>query len=282
MKKITKKIALLCIIVLLMEGVSIIETEPTIISAATKVRLNKKKATLTVGKTITLKVKGTKKKVKWSSSKKKVATVSSKGKVRAKKKGKVTITAKIGKKKYKCKITVKNKKVKPVRPVITAQQIYNNKVLLKNHILLKGIANTQGNKGINMTIPVANDTTIYTVGIIYESTTDRFQVICISEEDNISTTTSFYLDMTDKNISVEYAEVNNSMKTGFKATASLSASTYSRDKGLVFNLSDTSSYSDKQSSCNLRLGNAMVMLGVLLNQEIGVGIEEIGFTSFYQ
>lgn len=76
---------------------------------AAKVRLNMTKKTLTVGKQVTLKVKGTRKKVKWSSSNKKVASVSSKGKVKAKKAGKATITAKVGKKKYKCRITVKKK-----------------------------------------------------------------------------------------------------------------------------------------------------------------------------
>lgn len=73
------------------------------------VKLNKKKVTLYVGKSTTLKVKGTKKKAKWTSSNKKVATVSSKGKVKAKKKGTAKITAKIGKKKYTCKVTVKQK-----------------------------------------------------------------------------------------------------------------------------------------------------------------------------
>ena len=78
--------------------------------ASAAVKLSAKKITLTVGQSKTLKIKGTKKKVKWSSSKKSVATVSSKGKVKAKKKGTATITAKVGKKKYKCKVTVKNKK----------------------------------------------------------------------------------------------------------------------------------------------------------------------------
>ena len=75
------------------------------VSAATKI--SKKKATLKVGQTLQLKVTGTKKKPKWTSSKKSVATVSSKGRVKAKKKGTATITAKVGKKKYTCKITVK-------------------------------------------------------------------------------------------------------------------------------------------------------------------------------
>lgn len=45
-------------------------------------------------------------KARWKSSNPKVATVSSKGKVTAKKKGTATITAKVGKTTYKCKVTV--------------------------------------------------------------------------------------------------------------------------------------------------------------------------------
>lgn len=76
------------------------------VSAASKTTLNYKKKTLTKGQTLKLKVKDTKKKVKWSSSKKKVASVNEKGKVTAKRKGKAVITAKVGAKKYRCKITV--------------------------------------------------------------------------------------------------------------------------------------------------------------------------------
>ena len=88
------------------------------VDAAT-VKLNKKSVTLKVGKTVTLKVKGTKKKVKWVSSNKKVATVTQKGKVKAKKKGTATIYAKVGKKKLKCKIKVKAAKVPTVTPLST-------------------------------------------------------------------------------------------------------------------------------------------------------------------
>ena len=75
--------------------------------AAEKVRISKSSLNMEVGKSTTLKVIGTKKKAKWSSSNKSVATVSLNGKVKAKKVGKATITAKIGKKSYKCKVTVK-------------------------------------------------------------------------------------------------------------------------------------------------------------------------------
>lgn len=79
----------------------------------TKIKLNKKKANVYVGKKLKLKVKGVKaKKVKWYTSNKKIATVK-KGVVKAKKKGRVTITAKVNGKKYKCKITVKKFVKKP-------------------------------------------------------------------------------------------------------------------------------------------------------------------------
>lgn len=91
----------------------IITALPTNVQAASKskIKLSKSKLTLYVGNTKTLKLKGTKKKPKWSSSKKSVATVTKKGKVKAKKKGSTIITAKLGKKKYKCKVTVKSKAV---------------------------------------------------------------------------------------------------------------------------------------------------------------------------
>lgn len=75
--------------------------------AQAAVKINKKNVTLLVGKTQKLKVKGTKKKVTWKSSKKSVATVNAKGVVKALKAGTTTITAKVGKKKYKCKVNVR-------------------------------------------------------------------------------------------------------------------------------------------------------------------------------
>ena len=116
MNKTKKLLAIIFVVVL---SISLIPT--TNVSAAKKVKLNKTKATIYVGKTVTLKLKNNKKKVKWTTSNKKIATVSKKGKVKGKKAGKVTITAKVGKKKYKCKITVK-KKTTVVPPTTTKQE----------------------------------------------------------------------------------------------------------------------------------------------------------------
>ncbi len=78
--------------------------------AKKKIILNKKKAVIYVGGQLRLKVKGTKKKVKWSSKEKKIATVSKKGVVKGKRAGKTKITAKVKGKKLVCRLTVKAKK----------------------------------------------------------------------------------------------------------------------------------------------------------------------------
>lgn len=88
-----------------------------------KVKLNKTKLELNVGAKFKLKVKGTKKKVKWSTANKKVATVK-KGTVKAVAAGSTKITAKIGKKKYLCKVTVKNIVANlPKKPVVSAPPV---------------------------------------------------------------------------------------------------------------------------------------------------------------
>lgn len=75
--------------------------------AASKVRISKKNAIVTVGKTLRLKVKGTKKKVRWTSSKRRVATVTSSGLVYANRVGTATITARTKNGSARCKVTVK-------------------------------------------------------------------------------------------------------------------------------------------------------------------------------
>lgn len=80
------------------------------VNTEAKVRMSKKNLTMEVSKTHTLKLKGVKGKISWKSSDPGVAKVNKKGKVTALRKGKATITAKAGKKLYKCVVTVEDKK----------------------------------------------------------------------------------------------------------------------------------------------------------------------------
>ena len=110
MKKTKKGFKSLAILLALVLAIGFIPAAN--VSAKTAPRLNYKKVTIVQGKKKRLKVKGTKKKVKWSSTKKSVVTVDKKGVIKAKKKGKATIIAKVGKKKLRCKVTVKKKPAK--------------------------------------------------------------------------------------------------------------------------------------------------------------------------
>ena len=115
----------------------------TVGTPVTKVKLNKTKANLNIGKTLTLKTtlspkKPSNKGIIWKSSNTKVATVTSKGVVKAKKAGTVTITAtaKDGSgKKAACKITVKKAAV--TTPVVPEVPVVIQNVSIVNKAVLQ-------------------------------------------------------------------------------------------------------------------------------------------------
>lgn len=127
MKKFKKNIALILAVLML------INILPIHAEAAT-IKVNKTKASVYVGQSTQLKLKGTSKKAKWSSNKKSVATVNSKGKVTGKKAGVAVISAKVGKKYYKCRVTVKNNNTQH-----NYQGNYNNTQLNDNSQVYKDI-----------------------------------------------------------------------------------------------------------------------------------------------
>lgn len=102
------------------------------------VKLSKKSVIVGKGKTVKLKVKGTKKKVKWWSTKKSIATVTKKGVVKGKKIGTCYIKAKVAGKTLKCKVTVK-------KPNIA------NAMNLRKYILAKGKKASDGGYYISKT-----------------------------------------------------------------------------------------------------------------------------------
>ena len=109
----------------LITALAIILTSVITINAASP-KLSASKKTITVGKSFTLTLKNVDKKFTWINSNKnviKVVSVNSKSKsikLKGIKAGKATITAKIGKTKLTCKITVKPK-TEPTEPTVTEE-----------------------------------------------------------------------------------------------------------------------------------------------------------------
>lgn len=100
------------------------------VSSAHAASINKKSLSMTKGQSYQLSVGG--KTMKWKSSSKAVK-VSKTGLIKAKKSGKATITAKNGKKKYTCKVTVLSKKSAQKK----ANKLYK-KLLSKKKIKING------------------------------------------------------------------------------------------------------------------------------------------------
>lgn len=92
-----------------------------------KAYLNQNEIIVNVGKTVNLKIKGMKGKVKWSSLNKKVATVK-KGKVTGKKTGKTVIQAKINGTILKCNVKVEKPEISKKKVTIESGKTYILKV----------------------------------------------------------------------------------------------------------------------------------------------------------
>lgn len=79
--------------------------------------LNEKAVTLQINQNYKLKLNGNTQKVSWSSSNESVAHVDSEGRVIAYSEGNTVITAKVGSKSFKCKVTVKSEEVPEATPI---------------------------------------------------------------------------------------------------------------------------------------------------------------------
>lgn len=90
--------------------------------------LNYENLAIAKGSTKKLKLLNSTAKVKYSSSNNNICTVSKNGEVKGKKAGRATITAVVGKTKYKCNVVVKNNKVKKKDKSGTYNYIYNPEV----------------------------------------------------------------------------------------------------------------------------------------------------------
>ena len=258
-------------------------------TAKRKIRLNKTKLTLTVGKTYKLKLKNNKKKVKWTSSKKSVATVTSKGKVTAKKAGTATITAKAAKRKYKCKLSVKAKKIisEPENTnentdftVSLTPNYQTNFTQLKNNILTYGTTNEDGNKVINGTYSHNNMDLAY--GIVYDSTKQSFEFILLSttELENDNALTGLTLSVSEASIASGSAEFRVLYDSGYYGSAYSTiplANIHSENNSLLWNMETTNLNNVAE------LGNAFMNLGykcwqLLLNEyNINLSLTDLGF-----
>lgn len=279
------------------------------VQAAQKVKLNYTKKTIYEGDSFQLKVKGTKKKVKWSTSNKKVATVSSKGVVKGKSGGSdrrtCKITAAVGGKKYSCKVTVRALEEdeedevddaddmeddtdsddssedditdgdipEDTAPVSTVEE---NLATLKNYIQKYGYVNPDGDRVIRET------TGNFTTGIIYEKSTDSLNFMFVGES-TADTIFEMTIGSPDNSSPLNVSMLWIAGSYGFKATSTISPSAFYKEAECYFMFTENVtplSEGDIQSLCDSMLKAAFVGWEHLMKKSTGLMMKDIGFTSY--
>ena len=241
---------------------------------AASMKLNKTKATIKVGESVTLKVKNTKKKVKWSSSKRSVATVTVKGKVTGKKAGTAKITAKVGTKKLSCNVTVKKK--------TTSNSKYSgNYKKLVNYIKTYGRTNSSGDKVLQDTY-VYNSTLAYKYGIIYMSQKNTIEFVSYS----VSTGTPAFTDgiAIDVNLSKlnqgEGMYVFQSDDSGIvchTTTNLIRVKSKNNSLNWQFDSLTNKTVSNAKKQTNNQLNVAYVLWNDLVKDNLGMSLTDLGF-----
>lgn len=286
MRKIKKVLAIMVVLVLSMSMVSTIN-----VSAAKKVKLNKTKATIYVGKTVTLKLKNkknNKKKVKWSSSNKKVAIVTKKGKVKGKKAGKVTITAKVGKKKYKCKVTVKKRK-QNIKKVIPVKEKTEKVISVKEKI--KKACITYGETSSNMsgtyyylsraTVSDSMSWLEYYTSVMYFPSQDLIRISVLTEDTNLEQdwmTTFDIININDLTCKIWYSDSFNNYGEGIAYKKLIH-----QDKAVDFyntDMVDDVITISEDATSDIRIG-LLDFDYIMEKYSVGVSSYDLGFTTLY-
>ena len=244
-------------------------------------KLNKKSVTLSVGKSSTLKVTGTKQKVKWISSNTAIATVSSKGVVTARKKGTAVITAKVGSEKYICKVTVKEKK----KPTTTSSKYKKVVDYITNH----GKLNSNYNYFIS--IEKKSSDTTYAAAIEYDEDIKALNLILISSMEFELGSGKTALEVTINNnatsADVDYVWIYSHQygTNAVEMEAIINPKTYSGLSDINFReVSNTGnlSYKNINGQANSTLKVGFDMWQSLLEKKIGVKLKDIGFTAYVE
>lgn len=218
-------------------------------------QLNLKSTKLAIGAKLNLFVDGTSKKVTWSSSNKKIVTVNSKGVIKGIKAGKATITAKVGKKSYTCKVEVKT-------PAAFLDWYFK--------------------KYSYMEMYSAGGATASSI----EFKDGKYVLSFLDTTNNLSTcTVSFKKDAKSAKSQISYLNANEETFeiTAFNASGKFTVAKYTGKKNQPsFKFKDLSGVSkgDAKKISNKAMSDAFASWNKLLKKETGLTLKALGFTAY--
>lgn len=231
-----------------------------------KPSLNQTSVVLPLGRTYTLKLKGTGQKVKWSSNSPSIATVNSKGMITPKKLGKAKITATVLGKKYTCHIKV-----------ISLQKNYAK---LKNYIQKSGTFDKDGNPCIQYMETQQGAT--YTCQISYEMDKDRYKFLVDLNDGDNSNRCIMYLNLEKSNTAAAEISLLSLEDGSLTGQGKFNAFLYSDNTDVKFNIRhnlEGIDQEDAQDFCNLELYLFIMVWDDMLTENVHISLQDLGFAS---
>jgi hypothetical protein len=235
--------------------------------------LNETSQVVLIGKSVQLKLNGTKQKVSWSSKNSTVATVDKNGLVKGMKAGNTTITATVSGVKYTCDVKVIS--------------LADNYAKLKSFIQKKGTLDDEGNLYIQGKLQYDDvDAPEYLVAICR---------VTYLNSDQYKFEYSVKIGTTEKLLCCMYVNVEKSNKATVEieylstetgdliATSEFDAGEYSLFDDVEFNISKNTlkdmDKEDAQDLCSLELMMGCSIWDMYLGEHVGIGLEDLGFVN---
>lgn len=253
----------------------------TTVQAAT-IKLNCTRKTLYEGDSFKLKVKGTKKKVKWSSSDEWVADVDSDGTVNCFLEGRATIMAKVAGRTLKCRIVVKenedysdgdssNAGNDVAKSTNTASE---NIAVLKKYIKNNGDVNSNGDRFIY------EDTSGVRSAILYRESTDTLSFV-LASENTFACTMDMVSSSNTETMQIQFAYADGD-GFAFTGTGYIYPYSYSRYTDTTFTIQPSlfQDYSKVQNVCKSAVKTAFSGWDLLLYDNLGIWMKDIGFAKY--
>lgn len=180
----------------------------------------------------------------------------------------ITITNSINSQKYVVKVKVTG----------VDDEAVDGAQALKNYISKNGSTNSSGNKFISETRTISG--TEYSSGIVYDTDSDTLQFIMSTTISGASDTVSMTYYSSDTAMDIECIILMSGAYGGL--TASVKPSACTKDNSIKFTI-DTN-YSSLSTQLNT-LGNSLLDLGLatwelILNDETGMSLTDLGFTNY--
>lgn len=245
-------------------------------STAHAAKISKRFATISVGKTVKLKVRGGRGKVRWYTSNKQIATVSQKGKVKGKRPGTATITAVRRGRRYTSKITVfgitKSTKTMTKGSKFTfkanlkgTKWTSSNKKVIK--ISKSGIAVAKKTGKAKLTVKKGKYKVSVTVKVVKQQTrpaaSQRSTTPSVSSRP-VNHTTASTSNPTSSHSSQTWTSASGTSKTPESSTSSSTGSTSGGSSGNASSGGSSSSKYDTNTGHPLSYYEAMIKDGVPL------------------